>query len=204
VANRKNRKQQERRSASNPFGPSVLVARGVDPVAIAKVMASMTRESDTGARFEPFNRGSGAARGSGSAAVIDPETGEVRGMQEGVDYVARRCDLPPVSEAPTIPGAELFDVDEVEGIRIVKPIGRVSHSALAAAVSQFIGYTRSMVGRDQARQAGYYGLVPDPRKAADVQAVWNLLPGRRPEPTPLTAVIRRGGIPVGIALEASQ
>jgi hypothetical protein len=166
VAAKKSSSKKKPADRVNPFGPSALVARGLDPSMVAQAVAALPQPEAP--RFPAWKKGQSHA-GASSIPTFDLKTGEVRALQGGgVDYVADRGDLPPLDETK-IPGAELFDVDMVGGVRIVKPTEPVSHATLGVAVSRLISWT---------------GDVPDPRNATDVQAVWNLLPGRRPVATP--------------------
>lgn len=166
MAAKKSSSKKKRPDRANPFAPSALVARGLDPKVVAQAVEALPQPEAP--CFPAWKKGQ-SNPGAFSVPTLDPETGEVRSLQGGgVDYVADRCDLPPLDETP-IAGAELFDVDMVCGVRIVKPSEPVSHASLGVAVSRLISWS---------------GNIPDPRIATDVQAVWNLLPGRRPVATP--------------------
>lgn len=166
MATRKGSTKKEPVEPTNPFMPSVLVARGLDPVAVAAALATLPKPEV--ARFPAHKKG-GSAHGAEGVATFDPVTGEVRPLRGGgVDYVADRADIPS-GPAIVLEGADLFDVDVVESCQIVRPVAHVSHASLGAAVSRFIAWS---------------GLIPDPRRHADVQSVWHLLPGNRNVPTP--------------------
>lgn len=204
MAGLKDTQQSNKRRTVKPFGPSALVAGGIDAERVAEAVARAAAgvsPSDAAPRFPSYRKGKHSPGASGTP-IFDPETGEVRPMVEGQDYITSRAALPDfVASAPRIPGAELFDVQEVDGVRIVRPTEPVTHGALAMAVERFMESTLRMVDDATARREGYHGLIPDPRNAAHVQAVWNLVRGKRAEPTPRTKVERRDGIPVTVAFD---